>query len=82
MSTIYKDITETIGATPLVRLNRVTEGLRATVLAKLELRNPLRKRQGPDRPRHDKGGGRMGVKETLIVSGNTGCARDQEYVWS
>jgi len=41
MSRIYDDITKTIGNTPLVRLNRVTEGLGATVLAKLESFNPL-----------------------------------------
>jgi len=41
MARIYNDITETIGNTPLVRLNRVTEGSRATVAAKLESFNPL-----------------------------------------
>jgi cysteine synthase A len=41
MAGIYADITKTIGNTPLVRLNRVTEGLQATVLAKLESFNPL-----------------------------------------
>ena len=41
MARIYEDITKTIGHTPLVRLNRVTEGLEATVLAKLESFNPL-----------------------------------------
>jgi len=40
MSSIYKDNAESIGHTPLVRLNRVTEGLRATILAKIEGRNP------------------------------------------
>lgn len=35
------DITETVGGTPLVRLNRVTGGCRALVLAKLERFNPL-----------------------------------------
>jgi len=34
------DILATIGRTPLVRLNAVTRGLPATVLAKLESRNP------------------------------------------
>ena len=38
---IHDDITKTIGDTPLVRLNRVTKGLHATVLAKLESFNPL-----------------------------------------
>lgn len=41
MANVYSDITETIGNTPLVRLNRVAEGLEATVLAKLESFNPL-----------------------------------------
>ncbi len=41
MSKIYHDITETIGNTPLVRLNRMTKGLGATVVAKLESFNPL-----------------------------------------
>jgi len=41
MSKIYEDITKTIGNTPLVRLNRITEGTFATVLAKLESFNPL-----------------------------------------
>ncbi|MDV2482160.1 cysteine synthase A [Methanoculleus sp. Wushi-C6] len=41
MGRIYHDITWTIGNTPLVRLNRVTEGSRATVLAKVESFNPM-----------------------------------------
>lgn len=41
MAKIYDDITKTIGNTPLVRLNRVTEGLQATVVAKVEYFNPL-----------------------------------------
>ncbi|MCS6809543.1 MAG: cysteine synthase family protein, partial [Bacteroidota bacterium] len=36
----YSNILEMIGSTPLVRLNRVTEGIQATVLAKMESRNP------------------------------------------
>jgi cysteine synthase len=38
---IYQDITRTIGNTPLVRLNRITAGLKAQVVAKLESFNPL-----------------------------------------
>jgi cysteine synthase len=41
MNKIYEDITKTVGRTPLVRLNRVTEGAAATVLVKLESFNPL-----------------------------------------
>ena len=40
MAQIYDDVTALIGRTPLVRLNRLTEGLGATVLAKLEFYNP------------------------------------------
>jgi cysteine synthase A len=38
---IYDDITKTVGRTPLVRLNRITEGSRAQVVAKVESFNPL-----------------------------------------
>jgi cysteine synthase A len=41
MGRIFSDITKTIGNTPLVQLNRITEGAQATVLAKLESFNPL-----------------------------------------
>ena len=41
MSRIFADITKTIGNTPLVRLNRITAGMPAVVLAKLESFNPL-----------------------------------------
>lgn len=37
---IYEDNTFSIGRTPLVRLNRVTDGAKATVVAKIEGRNP------------------------------------------
>ncbi|MDA3962570.1 MAG: cysteine synthase A [Planctomycetota bacterium] len=40
MSQIYDDNSLSIGNTPLVKLNRVTEGCKATVLAKIEGRNP------------------------------------------
>lgn len=38
---IYDDITKTIGNTPLVRFNRITLGISATVVGKLEFLNPL-----------------------------------------
>jgi len=41
MSQIFNDICQTIGRTPLVRLNRVTEGLGAAVLLKCEFFNPV-----------------------------------------
>ena len=41
MASIYGDITKTVGNTPLVRLNHVTRGMGATVVAKLESFNPL-----------------------------------------
>jgi cysteine synthase A len=40
MARIYDDVTQLVGGTPLVRLNRVTEGLDATVAVKLEFYNP------------------------------------------
>ena len=40
MSKIYQDNSQSIGNTPLVRLNHVTKGAKATVLAKIEGRNP------------------------------------------
>ncbi len=73
------DVTRTVGGTPLVRLNRLTEGIHATVLAKLELRNTLgsvKDRIGVSMIDAAEAGGLIG-KDTLIVeptSGNTGIA--------
>jgi cysteine synthase A len=41
MGKIYEDITQTIGRTPLVRLNRIAAGLPAQIVVKLESFNPL-----------------------------------------
>ena len=41
MANIYSDITQTIGNTPLVKINKLSAGLGATVLVKLEFFNPL-----------------------------------------
>lgn len=41
MSRIFDDITKTVGNTPLVKLNRIVEGIEAEVLVKLESFNPL-----------------------------------------
>ena len=37
---VYKNITEVFGNTPLVQLNRMTDGAKANVFAKLEFYNP------------------------------------------
>src|SRR6478736_9510998 len=38
---VYDDITQTVGATPLVKLRRVVDGAKATVVGKLENFNPM-----------------------------------------
>lgn len=79
MKAISSDITRTIGSTPLVRLNRIAEGRPATILAKLEFKNPLgsvKDRIGLAMIEAAEREGRIGP-ETLIVeptSGNTGIA--------
>ena len=40
MMRVFNDVSEVIGSTPLVKLNRLTDGLECTVLVKLESRNP------------------------------------------
>src|SRR5690625_2819578 len=42
MAKIYDDVTQLVGNTPLVRLNRITEGAQATVALKLEYYNPAK----------------------------------------
>jgi cysteine synthase A len=79
MARIYEDITKTVGNTPLVRLNRITKGLDAIVLAKLEYFNPLssvKDRIGVNMVDAAEKAGRLG-QDTVIVeptSGNTGIA--------
>jgi cysteine synthase A len=76
---IYSSILETIGHTPLVRLNRVTEGLEATILLKCEFFNPLgsvKDRIGLAMIEAGEKAGKIG-KDTILVeptSGNTGIA--------
>lgn len=80
MAKIYNNILETIGRTPLVKLNRITDGAKATVLLKLEFFNPLgsvKDRIGLAMIEHlEKTQGVTPGKTTLIeaTSGNTGIA--------
>lgn len=79
MARIYEDITKTIGNTPLVRLNRITKGSVAEVLAKLESFNPLSSVKDRIGVSMIEAAERDGIlkKDTVIIeptSGNTGIA--------
>jgi cysteine synthase A len=79
MGRIYKDIVETVGRTPLVRLNRVTAGVDATILLKCEFFNPLGSVKDRIGMSMIEDAERRGVlkKDTVIIeptSGNTGIA--------
>ncbi len=79
MSHWYADNSLSIGNTPLVRLNRVTDGAKATVLAKIEGRNPaysVKCRIGAAMINAAEQRGQLGAGKELVepTSGNTGIA--------
>ena len=79
MSGIHPDITSAFGDTPLVRLNRVTEGLAAEVLVKLEFYNPgasVKDRLGVALVEAAERSGELRPGGTIVesTSGNTGIA--------
>jgi len=77
MGRIYDDITKTIGNTPLVKLNRIADGAKATILAKLESFNPVgcvKERIGISMIEDAESKGLID-KDTVVIeptSGNTG----------
>src|SRR5690348_16116905 len=76
---IYNDIVETVGRTPLVRLNKVTAGVPATILLKCEFFNPLgsvKDRIGMAMIQDAEAKGLIDHNTTIIepTSGNTGIA--------
>jgi cysteine synthase len=79
MGRIYNNIVETVGRTPLVKLNKVTAGLHATILLKCEFFNPLSSVKDRIGMSMIEDAEKRGIlkKDTVIIeptSGNTGIA--------
>ncbi|GAA4060414.1 MULTISPECIES: cysteine synthase A [Agromyces] len=79
MAQVYENITEVFGRTPLVKLNRVTDGAEATVLGKLEFYNPsasVKDRLGIGIVDAAEASGELKPGGTIVegTSGNTGIA--------
>jgi cysteine synthase A len=79
MGKIYNNIVETVGRTPLVKLNKVTAGLDATILLKCEYFNPLGSVKDRIGMAMIEDAEKRGIlkKDTVIIeptSGNTGIA--------
>ena len=76
---VFDDVTSLVGNTPLVRLNRITDGAGATVLAKLEFYNPgnsVKDRIGVSMIEAAERSGDLKPGGTIVeaTSGNTGIA--------
>jgi len=76
---VFNDNAQSIGGTPLIRLNRITQGAKATVLAKIEGRNPaysVKCRIGAAMVWDAEKRGLLGPGKELVepTSGNTGIA--------
>lgn len=79
MAKIYSDNSQSIGNTPLIKLNHITDGAQATVLAKIEGRNPaysVKCRIGAALINDAEKRGLLGPGKELVepTSGNTGIA--------
>ena len=79
MARIYDDVTALVGNTPLVKLNRLAEGVGATVVAKLEFYNPansVKDRIGVAIIDAAEASGDLAPGGTIVeaTSGNTGIA--------
>ena len=79
MTNSFSDVTGVVGRTPLLKLNRIADGLGATVLAKLEFQNPLGSVKDRIGVSMIEAGEEQGLinHDTVIVeptSGNTGLA--------
>ncbi|MFW6139599.1 MAG: cysteine synthase A [Spirochaetota bacterium] len=79
MGQIFKSITETVGRTPLIKLDKISEGLPGNIVGKLESFNPLgsvKDRIGIAMVEAGEKQGKIGPGATIIepTSGNTGIA--------
>ena len=79
MKAIFNNVSSIVGSTPLVRLNKITEGLECFVYAKLESQNPMgsvKDRVGLSMIEAAETGGLINPDTTIVepTSGNTGLA--------